>query len=559
MFDAQAIIRAVSALGFPPGSALIHASAAMVLHGIIPLARDIDIATNGPGWQHALTLGTPRLATVDQIVTPAKDIEVFSGWLGEDTGPLFERAENIAGLLAASTADILRFKQRLNRPKDQEHIRLLEACNNQQLMSAPLIPTSKLQDFEGQTVTVQGWVHNRRNLGGIRFLLLRDRMGLVQCVFQGVDLPLHESSVRVTGKVVPSGKAPGGLELQATQLELVTEALQPPPVEISKEEWLANPDTLLQYRSVSIRGLKARAALKVQAEIVRAFRAFLDGQGFTEIFTPKIVAAGAEGGANMFELDFYGKKAFLAQSPQLYKQMMVAVFERVYETAPVYRAELSHTNRHLSEYLSLDVEMAFIRDDSEVMDLQEQLIRSVMQQVASVAEAEFALLDASPAKADAAFPRIPLLEARALVRERYGHESGGKDLDPEAERLIARWALEEHGSDFVFVTDYPQEARPFYTYPQQGGLTRGVDLIFRGMEISSGGQRAHEFDTLVAELQKRNLDPADFSDYLEVFRHGMPPHGGFALGAERLTALLLGISNVRFARAFPRDAGRLQP
>ena len=426
-------------------------------------------------------------------------------------------------------------------------------------MEAPLIAVRELKAHEGETVTVQGWVHNRRNLGGIRFLLLRDYSAVVQCVFQGVDLPLHESSVRVTGKVVASARAPGNVEIQATDLTVISEALIPPPVEISKEEWLANPDTLLQYRAVTVRGVKARAALKVKAEIVKAFRAFLDGRGFTEISTPKVVAAGAEGGANMFELDYYGKKAYLAQSPQLYKQIMVGVFERVYETAPVYRAELSHTNRHLAEYLSLDVEMAFIRDDSDVMDLQEELIRSVMTQVASATVYEFEQLGATPAMAEAKFPRIPLLEARALVKERYGHESGGKDLDPEAERLIGRWALEEHGSDFVFVTNYPQAARPFYTYPIEDGLTRGVDLIFRGTEISSGGQRVHEYDMLIGELKKRNLNPDDFASYLEVFRHGMPPHGGFALGAERLTALLLGISNVRFARAFPRDSGRLLP
>ncbi len=426
-------------------------------------------------------------------------------------------------------------------------------------MTAPLIPVRELRQHEGQTVTLQGWVHNRRNLGGIRFLLLRDFSGVAQCVFQGVELPLHESSVRVSGKVVSSPKAPGGVEVQATDLEVVTEALVPPPVEISKEEWHANPETLLAYRAVTVRGLKARATLKVQAELVRAFRHFLDSQGFTEIFTPKLVGAGAEGGANMFEVDYYGKKAYLAQSPQLYKQIMAGVFEKVYETAPVYRAELSHTVRHLAEYLSLDVEFAFIQDDADVMNLQEQLVRTVMQQVSDSCREEFELLGAEPARAEAPFPRIPLLEARELVKERYGHESGGKDLDPEAERLIGRWALEEHGSDFVFVTNYPQAARPFYTYPIEGGLTRGLDLIFRGTEISSGGQRVHDHSTLVSELKARKLDPEAFSGYLEVFRHGMPPHGGFAIGAERLTALLLGTGNVRFARAFPRDAGRLDP
>ena len=426
-------------------------------------------------------------------------------------------------------------------------------------MKPPLILTRNLEDHTGEQVTLQGWVHNRRDLGGISFLLLRDRSGVAQCVFQGVNLPLHESSVTVTGTVAESPKAPGGFEVQADSLEVISEAVAPPPVEISKEDWHANPETLLTYRAVTARGLKARAALKVQAELIKAFRRFLDAEDFTEIFTPKITGAGAEGGANMFELDYYGRKAFLAQSPQLYKQIMAGVFERVYETAPVYRAELSHTVRHLAEYQSLDVEFTFIEDESDVMELQERLVRHMLDAAAAACPAEFALLGAEPARTEAPFPRIPLLEARELVRERYGHESGGKDLDPEAERLIGRWALEEHGSDFVFVTDYPQAARPFYTQPQEDGLTRGLDLIFRGTEISSGGQRVHEHSVLLQELEKRGLAEEDFSSYLEVFRHGMPPHGGFALGAERLTALLLGIDNVRFARAFPRDAGRLEP
>lgn len=426
-------------------------------------------------------------------------------------------------------------------------------------MSVTIIPVSAAEQHLDETVSLRGWVHTRRDLGGISFLVLRDASGVIQCVFQGKELPLHESCVLVTGKLVANERAPGGVELQAEQLEVISEALQPPPVEISKEEWQANPDTLLAYRHVTVRGLKARAALKVKAELVKAFRAYLDEDGFTEIFTPKLVAAGAESGANMFEVDYYGRQAFLAQSPQLYKQIMAGVFERVYETAPVYRAEQSHTNRHLAEYLSLDVELAFIRDDGDIMDLQENLLRSVTATVFDRCRKEFAEHGAKPALAGEPFPRITLLDARALVAERYGHQSGGKDLDPEAERLVSRWALEERGSDFVFVTNYPQEARPFYTYPLEGGLTRGLDLLFRGVEITSGGQRVHDYDVLLQELAKRRLDPEAFAGYLEVFRHGMPPHGGFAAGAERVTALLLGIPNVRFARAFPRDGSRLQP
>lgn len=398
-------------------------------------------------------------------------------------------------------------------------------------------------------------------------MLLRDRSGVVQCVVEKAvlegaglgGLPMQESFVELTGKVSPHPKAPAGVEVHVSRLSVTNAATEPPPVELAKEEWHANPDTLLAYRHVTVRTPRTRAALKVKAVLVGAFREYLDSRGFTEVFTPKLVSAGAEGGANLFEVDFYGQRAYLAQSPQLYKQIMVGVFERVYETAPVYRAEKSHTSRHLSEYLSLDVEFGPIEDEEAVMDLQEATVKHMLGAVKSQAESELATFGGDLPDLDAGIPRVPLLEARRLVADRYGHESGGKDLDPEAERLIGRWAKEEHGSDFVFVTKFPQAARPFYTYPERDGLTRGLDLIFRGVEITSGGQRAHRYDVLVEELHKRGMDSEAFTDYLDVFRHGMPPHGGFAIGAERLTALLLGIQNVRFARAFPRDSQRLKP
>lgn len=416
-----------------------------------------------------------------------------------------------------------------------------------------------LAQHVGENVSLKGWIHNRRNMGGISFLILRDKTGTVQCVFENTDIPLHESSVSVTGKVVEHAKAPDGVEVQASGLTIISEALQPPPIEIPKEDFSANPDTQLEYRHVSLRGVKAQATMKVQAALVKAFRKFLNSEGFTEIFTPKLVAAGAEGGANLFEVDYYGKRAFLAQSPQLYKQIMVGVLERVFEVAPVYRAEASHTSRHLSEYLSMDAELGFIESDADVMDVEEALLKSIMKEVGESCQRELELFGAELPNVDVTFPRISLLEARQIVKAEYDHETGGKDLDPEAERLISRWAKENFESDFIFITHYPQAARPFYTYPSEDGLTRGLDLIFRGVEITSGGQRVHEHDVLVEELRKRKMNPEDFAGYLEVFKHGMPPHGGFAIGAERLTALLLGIANVRFARAFPRDGSRLQP
>jgi nondiscriminating aspartyl-tRNA synthetase len=312
-----------------------------------------------------------------------------------------------------------------------------------------------LSERIGRTVTLRGWVHHRRDLGGLAFLHLRDRSGVVQCVLEGMDPPLHESCIELTGDVVAHPKAPGGIEVRATTLRTITLATTPPPVEMAKIDESANPDTLLEYRHVTVRAPRDRAVLKVQAELLRAFRGFLDGHAFTEISTPKLVAAGAEGGAHQFEVDYYGRRAYLAQSPQLYKQIMVAVFERVYEVAPVYRAEPSHTVRHLAEYLSLDVEMGFIEDDGDVMDLQEALLKSMLGAVAERCPRELRDLGATLPALDVAFPRIPLLAARELVRDRYGHASGGKDLDPEAERLLGRWALEEHGADFVFVTHYP--------------------------------------------------------------------------------------------------------
>lgn len=425
------------------------------------------------------------------------------------------------------------------------------------MLTRSLIHT--LKQSIGKEVRIQGWILTRRNLGGISFAVVRDRSGIVQCVFQNTDIPLQESAISVVGTVVEQERAPGGVEIQATSLELISEATAPPPVELNKEQWTANPDTLLQYRHVSVRSRRATLVLGMLAALVHEFRAGLRAEGFTEIFTPKLVSAGAEGGANMFEVDFYGRRGYLAQSPQLYKQIMVAVHERVFETAPVYRAEKSHTLRHLSEYISLDAEFGFITDESEVMDLEERLLKRMIANVFASHTRELAELAIAAPLFEKPFPRVPLLEARRIVAERYGHQPGGKDLDPEGERLIGQWAREEHDSDFVFLTDFPSAARPFYTYPNGDGTTRGFDLIFRGTEITSGGQRVHDRAVLEHELRVRNLDPEQFRDYLAVFQHGMPPHGGFAIGAERLTALLLGIANVRFATAFPRDAQRLQP
>lgn len=430
----------------------------------------------------------------------------------------------------------------------------------------PRTLTRELPQHEGQTVRLQGFLHARRDLGGVQFLVLRDVSGLTQCVGSGLELPLAESSVEVVGRVKAHPKAPGGFEVQVESFRVITPAVEATPVEIPKMEWNVNPETMLDYRVVTVRGLKERAALKVQAELVAAFREHLNTEGFTEISTPKIVSAGAEGGANLFPIDYFGAPAYLAQSPQLYKQIMVGVFERVYEVAPVYRAEEHATSRHLNEYLSLDVELGFIETEEDVMALQNRLLAAMMERLKERCAPEFALLGATIPDVPAHIPRIPLMDARQLVTEKYGHAVGGKDLDPEAERLLSQHYAETEGSDFVFVTKYPRAARPFYAHPElnpdgtpNAELTRGYDLLFRGIEITSGGQRIHDHAMLLESIAAYKLKPESLEGYTEVFKYGMPPHGGFAIGAERLTAKLLGIANVRYARAFPRDRHRLTP
>ncbi len=410
----------------------------------------------------------------------------------------------------------------------------------------------------GEVITLEGWLHWKRDLGGIQFALIRDRSGVTQVVVdKSHQLPLAESCMRVTGKVVENKRAPGGFEVQADSLSSFANATEPSPIEIPKEEWRANPETLLEYRYVSLRGLKARAPLKVQASLVTGFRKHLDALGFTEIFTPKIVSAGAEGGSSLFKVEYFEQKAYLAQSPQLYKQIMVGVFERVYEVAPVFRAEEHATSRHLNEYLSLDVEMGFIDSEEDVMDLEERLLQTMLETALTESGREIDLVGHSFPKPPKDIPRITHAEAVKIIKD-LG-VGVGVDLNDEAERALGAYFMEKYGSEFIFLTRYPQAVRPFYTHPEGESSTRGFDLLFRGLEITSGGQRIHQYDMLIDSHKAKGNDPENFAAYNEVFKYGMPPHGGFAIGAERLTQKLLGLPNVRYARAFPRDRHRLTP
>ena len=412
-----------------------------------------------------------------------------------------------------------------------------------------------------RAVTLHGMVHALRDLGGVTFLTLRTREGLVQCVCprrpEGVR---EECAVSVSGLLRPEPRAPGGAELAEARFTVLSRPAAPPPVPLSKKSSLSM-DTDLSLRPVTLRAPRARAVFRIQAAVCRAFREFLQEEDFTEIHTPKLGRAGAEGGSSQFRVDYFGRKAVLAQSPQLYKQVMVGVFERVYEIGPVFRAEKHATQRHLNEYTSLDLEMGFLRSFTDLMALEQGFLRRLVDLLRREYAGELALLGAELPDAQH-IPAVRFDEAKRLAADAYGYAIREPyDLEPEEEQHIGRYAKEVWGSDFVFVTHYPGRKRPFYTMddPEDPRYTLSFDLLFRGVEITTGGQRIHNYGQQVEKLKARGMEPEDFSGYLLFHKHGAPPHGGLGIGLERLTMQLCGLDNIRRASLFPRDRTRLEP
>ena len=412
-----------------------------------------------------------------------------------------------------------------------------------------------------RAVTLHGMVHALRDLGGVTFLTLRTREGLVQCVCprrpEGVR---EECAVSVSGLLRPEPRAPGGAELAEARFTVLSRPAAPPPVPLSKKSSLSM-DTELSLRPVTLRAPRARAVFRIQAAVCRAFREFLQEEDFTEIHTPTLGRAGAEGGSSQFRVDYFGRKAVLAQSPQLYKQVMVGVFERVYEIGPVFRAEKHATQRHLNEYTSLDLEMGFLRSFTDLMALEQGFLRRLVDLLRREYAGELALLGAELPDAQH-IPAVRFDEAKRLAADAYGYAIREPyDLEPEEEQHIGRYAKEVWGSDFVFVTHYPGRKRPFYTMddPEDPRYTLSFDLLFRGVEITTGGQRIHNYGQQVEKLKARGMEPEDFSGYLLFHKHGAPPHGGLGIGLERLTMQLCGLDNIRRASLFPRDRTRLEP
>ncbi|MDE2213455.1 MAG: aspartate--tRNA(Asn) ligase [Patescibacteria group bacterium] len=422
-----------------------------------------------------------------------------------------------------------------------------------------------LKGCVGTKVLIKGWVSVRRDQGKMVFFDFRDRSGSVQ----GVVLPKEESAMAVAKEVRPEyvvaviglvngrpeknvnqGVLNGDIELQITELEILSRAEIPFDLEAE-----VNIDTFLDHQPFTLRSRRARDIFKVQESIIAAFRASLHEQGFTEFQAPALVGGDAEGGAAAFEVDYYyDKKAFLATSPQFYKQIMVGAFERAFTTPKVFRGEKHATARHLSEYSSLDFEMGFIEDHTDVMTVLESAIRAM---VGSVEEGNPGVFERFGTQAPLLPKEIPVLKLREAQKILGVPEA--PDLDPEHERAICEWAKKEHHSDFIFITHYPIAKRPFYTYEDEKdpGYTKSFDLLFRGLEITTGGQRIHQKDELISRIKGRGLDPALFSFYLETFTVGMPPHGGSATGLERITARMLNLPNIKEATLFPRDLNRI--
>ncbi len=428
-------------------------------------------------------------------------------------------------------------------------------------------PVGEMSAHADEQVTIAGWLHRHRRLSHVSFLVVRDRSGLGQVVVTDPELVASldglasETVVRVGGRVVANERAPGGAELHDPEIEVLSPA-PAPPVELWRPEPAETLPVALDLAPLTLRHPRRRGAFELAAASIAGFRATLTDLGFTEVQTPKIVASATESGANVFALDYFGRPAYLAQSPQFYKQTMVGVFERVFETGPVFRAEPHDTPRHLSEYVSLDAEFGFIADHHDVMAVLRDVFAGMVEEIRARAGEAVTLLGLTLPEVPGEIPEVDFGDAQAMIAADTGEDLAGEDdLAPAHERWLGDWAMREHGSEFVYVTGYPMSKRPFYTHPdpERPEVSNSFDLVFRGLELVTGGQRLHRHADYVAALAQRGESAEAYAGYLTAFRYGMPPHGGFAIGLERWIARLTGAANIRETTLFPRDLTRLAP
>jgi nondiscriminating aspartyl-tRNA synthetase len=429
------------------------------------------------------------------------------------------------------------------------------------------ILSTELPGHVGEQVTIAGWVHRRRLLKSVAFLIVRDAAGLAQVVVSEralrseTETLSEESVVEVVGTVVANATAPAGVEVVEATVRTLAEA-EPPPFDLYRPTLTATLPTLLDHAAVALRHPLRRAAFRMSAAAVHGFRSTLDEAGFVEVHTPKIVASATETGANVFAIDYFGRPAYLAQSPQFYKQTLVGVFEKVYEVGPAFRAEPHDTVRHLAEFTSLDVELGFISDHREVMAVLRDVLAGMIAEIALREPAAVAAWNLALPVVPAQIPSVHFADALEMIGAATGKDlTREPDLAPAHERWLGEWASREHGSDFLFVVGYPTAKRAFYTHPDPSRppYSRGFDLIFRGIELVSGSQRLHRYEDYVAVLAERGAALEPYRSYVDLFKRGMPPHGGFAIGLERFMMRLLDVGNVREVTLFPRDLHRLTP
>lgn len=433
---------------------------------------------------------------------------------------------------------------------------------------------SETPKFIGHSVMLAGWVNVRRDHGKLIFIDLRDRSGLIQMVvipdkneaYQAAREIRNEYVIEVEGLVKerPGSQAKedsptGKIEIEVCKISIISKVEKELPFDVSKKDLDLNLPTLLDNRNLSLRNKKVNDIFRIYAQVLKSYSEVMRDYGFTEIKTPKILSQATEGGANFFKIKYFKREAFLAQSPQFYKQAGVGAFERVFEIGPVFRAEPHYTSRHVNEYVSLDAEMGFIESYKDVANQLETVLKRILRDLERNCKevlAEYGSEFSVPNK----FPSLKLTEALDIIKKEYGKETEGIDIDPEGERLICEWAKKTYKSDFIFLTHYPASARPFYVMPSSDHqYTETFDLLFRGVEIATGGQRIHDYNQLVSSIKRHKLNPSNYEDYLEIFRLGMPPHGGWGLGSERVLQKVLNLGSIKEAILFPRDVKRLTP
>lgn len=453
--------------------------------------------------------------------------------------------------------------EKLREEKEEQIMEFLSGVKPQTTLEL-----KELQDESrmGSRVRVNGAVHSIRDMGEVAFVVLRKRQGILQCVLEeGCPVSVKEiregQTVQAEGTLEKDERAPYGIEVRVQSIRILSEPSRAMPLPVGKWKLNTSLEAKLNYRNASLRNIRERVKFRIQEGITRGFRDFLYGQGFTEIHTPKIGAKGAEGGSNIFKLDYFHRPAVLAQSPQFYKQMMVGVFDRVFETGPVFRAEKHNTKRHLNEYTSLDFEMGYIESFEDIMAMETGFLQYMLRLLKEEYADELRILNVALPKADQ-IPMVRFDRAKELVAEKYKRTIRNPfDLEPEEEHLIGTYFKEEYGADFVFVTHYPSKKRPFYAMddPRDPRFTLSFDLLFGGLEITTGGQRIHDPKMLREKIEARGMSEEGLEQYLAAFEYGMPPHGGLGIGLERLTMMLVGEDNVRETTLFPRDLSRLEP